>query len=192
MKTKELSRPTPGSPKDAQGLEFGHSWKSSGGFLVKLLLMGVINALGLFVIYTAFGLKSWVILGAAALLLIAADIIYFSKGLVPLKYLYPGLVFLFVFQVFVFLYTGYAAFTNYGFRHMGNQEQAVNAAMIQAERRVEGSATYPSQLSETETFLALQLCVMTRSGWAPPTNRSTRSMAQPSVMERSRPSRDGR
>lgn len=140
---QEEKHPTEPSPRVGRGLESARNWRTSGGFIAKLLLMGVINALGLFVIYTAFGLKSWTILGVAAFLTIAADVIYFSKRTVPLKYLYPGLVFLAVFQVFVFFYTGYIAFTNYGFRHMGSEEQAVSAAMIQAERRVEGSPTYP-------------------------------------------------
>src|SRR5690606_35524235 len=47
------------------------------------------------------------------------------------------------FQVFIFGYTAYIAFTNYGTGHVGSQEQAVNAALIQGERRVEGSPTYP-------------------------------------------------
>jgi arabinogalactan oligomer/maltooligosaccharide transport system permease protein len=55
----------------------------------------------------------------------------------------PGLVFLLVFQVFIFGYTAYIAFTNYGSGHVGTQEQAVDAALIQGERRVEDSPTYP-------------------------------------------------
>src|SRR5690606_11682173 len=35
------------------------------------------------------------------------------------------------------------AFTNYGTGHAGSQEQSVEAALIQGERRVEGSPSYP-------------------------------------------------
>ena len=55
----------------------------------------------------------------------------------------PGLVFLLVFQVFIFGYTAYIAFTNYGTGHVGTQEQAVEAALIQGERRIDGSSDYP-------------------------------------------------
>ena len=130
------------------GLEFTRSWHTSWGFYIKLILMGIINALGLWAAWRAFDLKSYVIMAGALLILILADWIYFSKRTIPAKYLFPGLVFLAVFQVFVFIYTGYASFTNYGFRHMGSQEQAINAAMIQNEREVPGSERYPLTILE--------------------------------------------
>src|SRR5699024_12868238 len=40
-------------------------------------------------------------------------------------------------------YTGYVAFTNYGTGHLGSMQQAVDAALIQAEQRVEDSPSYP-------------------------------------------------
>src|SRR5690606_19173199 len=70
-------------------------------------------------------------------------LVYFLKRTLPLKYLLPGLAFLLVFQVFTLGYTGYVAFTNYGTGHAGSMEQAVQAAVIQGERRVEGSPSYP-------------------------------------------------
>ncbi len=144
MEVKEETRKGSVEPASHEmGLHFARSWKTSGGFFVKLILMGVINALGIWTAIVAYGLKSYWIMGATILILLLADWIYFSKRTVPLKYLYPGLVFLAVFQVFVFVYTGYVSFTNYGFRHMGSQEQAVNAAMIQNEREVEGGQRYP-------------------------------------------------
>src|SRR5690606_5211068 len=39
-------------------------------------------------------------------------------------------------------YTGYVAFTNYGTGHLGSMQQAVDAALIQAERRVDDSPSY--------------------------------------------------
>ena len=120
------------------------SWRGLGwGFLVKLALMALVNALGLSVIISAIGAESWIILVISIVLLAAADVIYFTKRALPLKYLYPGLVFLLAFQVFTLGYTGYVAFTNYGTGHAGSMQHAVDAALIQAERRVEGSDSYP-------------------------------------------------
>ncbi|GAA5029293.1 ABC transporter permease subunit [Microbacterium fluvii] len=120
------------------------NWKGMGwAFLVKVLLLAVINAFGIFTIIAGIEAGNWIVVGAMVLIVVAADWIYFSKRPIALKYLFPGLVFLFVFQVFIFGYTAYIAFTNYGTGHVGTQEQAVQAALIQGERRVEGSPTYP-------------------------------------------------
>src|SRR5690606_35573517 len=69
--------------------------------------------------------------------------IYFSKRVLPLKYLAPGLIFLAIFQLFTMAYTGYVAFTNCGTGHSGSQQQAVDALLIQNERRLENSPSYP-------------------------------------------------
>ncbi|WP_061962683.1 ABC transporter permease subunit [Demequina aurantiaca] len=113
------------------------------GFVVKLLVMAVINALGISIIMSAFNVEAWVILGASVVLLVVADVVYFTKRAMPLKYMLPGLVFLFVFQIFTLGYTGYVAFTNYGTGHAGSEQQAVDAALIQAEHRVPDSVSYP-------------------------------------------------
>ncbi len=116
---------------------------STTGFLVKLLLMGIVNALGIAILLAAWGVEAWFIFGAMLVILIAVDWVYFSRRGVALKYLSPGLLFLAVFQLFVMVYTGYVAFTNYGTGHAGSQAQAVDAILIQNERRLETSPNYP-------------------------------------------------
>ncbi len=113
------------------------------GFLIKLALMALVNAFGIMTAISAWSAESWIVLGVVVLLVVIADWVYFTRKALPLKYLLPGLVFLLVFQVFIFGYTAYIAFTNYGTGHVGTQEQAVEAALIQGERRVEGSSDYP-------------------------------------------------
>ncbi len=120
------------------------SWKGIGwGFIVKLMLMMLVNAVGLAIIMSAWGIEQWTILWVSVALLVAANWIYFAKRTLPLKYIFPGLVFLLVFQVFVMGYTAYVATTNYGAGHNVNMQQAVDAALIQDERQVEGSPSYP-------------------------------------------------
>ncbi|MGV9193524.1 ABC transporter permease subunit [Microbacterium sp. MC2] len=144
-----LAPPPDATAPPARPEPHGRRWAGMGwGFLVKLLIMAVINAFGLMGIIAAFRAESWLIFSAAVILLVAADIIYFTKRALPLKYLLPGLTFLLVFQVFIFGYTAYIAFTNYGAGHVGSQEQAVNAALSQGERRVDGSPTYPLSVVE--------------------------------------------
>ncbi|MFB7886037.1 ABC transporter permease subunit [Microbacterium sp. NPDC056057] len=124
-------------------------WRGPGwGFLAKLALMALVNAFGVMTLLSAFRVESWVVFSATLVLLLAADVVYFTKRALPLKYLLPGLAFLLVFQVFIFGYTAYIAFTNYGTGHAGTQEQAVEAALIQGERRIEDSPTYPLSVVE--------------------------------------------
>jgi arabinogalactan oligomer/maltooligosaccharide transport system permease protein len=135
----------PGETPDRSAREsHARNWRGMGwGFIVKLVLMALINAFGLLVIYSAFRVENWFILVGMVVIVAFADWVYFSKRTIPLKYLFPGLVFLFTFQIFIFAYTAYIAFTNYGTGHAGTQEQAVEAALIQGERRVEDSPSYP-------------------------------------------------
>ncbi|HZU94407.1 MAG TPA: maltose ABC transporter permease, partial [Microbacterium sp.] len=119
-----------------------------GGFLLKLALMALVNAFGVMTVMSAWSAQSWVVLGVVVLLVVIADWVYFTRRALPLKYLLPGLIFLLVFQVFIFGYTAYIAFTNYGTGHVGTQEQAVEAALIQGERRVDDSPDYPLAVVE--------------------------------------------
>ncbi|KAA9086567.1 ABC transporter permease subunit [Microbacterium radiodurans] len=148
--TVSESAPPADSPLRSSATEpHGRRWNGLGwGFLVKLLLMAIVNAFGLMGIVAAVQAESWIIATAAAVLLIAADIVYFTKRALPLKYLLPGLGFLLVFQVFIFGYTAYIAFTNYGAGHVGSQEQAVAAALAQGERRIDTSPSYPLAVVE--------------------------------------------
>jgi len=114
------------------------------GFVVKLILMALVNALGVFVLLAAWQADSWWVFAAMLVVLVALDYVYFSsKHTLPAKYIAPGVVFLLVFQVFVILYTAYISLTNYGDGHNLDKDQAVVAILSQTERRVEGSATYP-------------------------------------------------
>ncbi|MDO5034419.1 MAG: ABC transporter permease subunit [Actinomycetaceae bacterium] len=121
------------------------------GFIIKIVLMALVNALGIYIAAAAFTGGSMV-LGVAMVLLVAAiDWVYFSKrtGVIPMKYLAPGLVFLIVFQAFTIVYTGYIAFTNYGHGHILTKEAAIESILLQNNtKRVEGSAEYPLAIVE--------------------------------------------
>jgi arabinogalactan oligomer / maltooligosaccharide transport system permease protein len=111
-------------------------------FLVKLVLVGIVDALGVYGVLALAANKSWLGLAAMLVGLIAVNVVYFSKRALPAKYLLPGLVFLLVYQVYVVLYTGYAAFTNYGDGHNSTRSDAVAAILAKSESRVPDSPTY--------------------------------------------------
>ncbi|PZR53894.1 maltose ABC transporter permease [Xylanimonas oleitrophica] len=105
--------------------------------------MAVIDALGVFGLLACWREGSMGIFWALLLLLVAANYVYFSKRALAGKYIYPGLAFLLVFQIYVVGYTAWVSFTNYGDGHNSTKEQAIEALLQQNERRVEGSAAYP-------------------------------------------------
>ena len=116
---------------------------SRPGYIVKLILMALVNALGVYGILAAWAQGSMGVVAFLVLALIVADWVYFSKRAIPLKYLYPGLLFLFVFQIYVMANTAYVAFTNYGDGHNSTKGDAIENILMTSDRRVEGSATYP-------------------------------------------------
>ncbi|RRC96502.1 ABC transporter permease subunit [Schaalia canis] len=125
------------------------------GFFVKLILMMLINALGLYGIITAFFVDAWLIVGILAIMLVAVNFFYFSSKMIPAKYLVPGMIFLLIYQVFVMGYTGYVSLTNYGQGHNSTKEDAIAAILGQNERRVEGAPNVQTAVVEDGAGLAL-------------------------------------
>lgn len=135
-----------------------HATKWGPGFIIKLILMALVNALGIYIIVQAFTADSRVLGVGMTLLLIFVDWVYFSKRTIVLKYLTPGLVFLLVFQVFTILYTGYIAFTNYGHQHILDKPSAIESLLLQNNnKRVEGSAQYPLKVVEKDGELGFAI-----------------------------------
>ncbi|MFC8924227.1 ABC transporter permease subunit [Cellulosimicrobium sp. NPDC057127] len=139
-----------------------HARDYGPGFIAKLVLMAVVDAFGVYVVWSAWQAGSYGVLAATLALLAAANWAYFSRRALPLKYVLPGLVFLLVYQIFVVAYTGYVAFTNYGTGHNTTKEQAVSALLVQNERRVEGSPSAP--LTVVEDGDVLGFAILTEDG----------------------------
>ena len=119
---------------------------ASGGLkmlLVKLVLLGIVDAVAVFAVFVLVTSGQWLIAGVVALVAAVVNWVYFSRRKLPAKYLTPGIIFLVLFQVFVLIYTGYIAFTNYGTGHNGSKEQAVSSLMASSLQRVEDSPAYP-------------------------------------------------
>ena len=139
--TEQVKAPETGSELGSKPPRRSHTRGFGAGFLVKLALMGLVNAFGLYGIVASATVGSWAICLFLVLALVIADLIYFvpSRRMLPGKYLFPGLLMLVVFQVFVILYTGMTAFTNYGDGHNGSKDEAIAQLTRTYEQRVEGS-----------------------------------------------------
>ena len=114
----------------------------TAGYLVKLVLVGLADAFDLYGLLTSWALGQWGIFVFLLAILALVNWAYFSRKAVAAKYLVPGVIFLFAYQIFAIGYTGYVAFTNYGDGHNSTKEDAISQISEQNERRIEGSATY--------------------------------------------------
>ena len=99
---------------------------SVAGLLLKLLFLGVVNALTLYAILTLLPLREWTPLAVVVIATIAIDYVYLSKRTLPLKFLLPGTIALLIFQVYPVLYTAYIGFTNYGTGNVLAEQQAID------------------------------------------------------------------
>jgi arabinogalactan oligomer/maltooligosaccharide transport system permease protein len=122
---------------------------TSGGLialLIKVVLLGIIDALTIFAIYVLVGHGDWIAAVVLGLVVIGVNYIYLRPGLLPGKYLTPGLTFLAIFQVFVIIYTGYISFTNAGDEHNSTKDDAIQQIIRTSQERVPDSPEYAVQV----------------------------------------------
>jgi arabinogalactan oligomer/maltooligosaccharide transport system permease protein len=110
--------------------------------VAKIVLLGFVDALAVYVLMMLFLSQSWGALAVSSAVVLAINWIYLRKGGLPAKYLAPGVLFLLVFQVFVVLFSGYIAFTNYGDGHNSTKDDAIAAIQLTAQKRVPDSPAY--------------------------------------------------
>lgn len=116
--------------------------QGAGNLLVKIILVGLIDALLIWSLAQAWTAQWWPAVVFFAIVLIVVNAVYFTKGNLPLKYLVPGLVFLVVYQLFTMLFTGYLSFTNYGTGHFGDKDASIAAIQASNVVPVEGGTEY--------------------------------------------------
>jgi arabinogalactan oligomer/maltooligosaccharide transport system permease protein len=122
---------------------------TSGGLLaliVKVVLLAIIDALTVFGVWVLIAKGDWIAAAILALVVVGVNYVYLRPGLLPGKYLTPGLAFLAVFQVFVIIYTGFIAFTNAGDAHNSTKEDAIAQIIRTSQDRVPDSPEYTVQV----------------------------------------------
>jgi arabinogalactan oligomer/maltooligosaccharide transport system permease protein len=110
--------------------------------IFKLLGLGLLNALSVYVILTLAAGAYWIplllVAGATAVL----DWIYFGKRRVPAKYLAPGVFMLVTFNIFILLFTIFLAFTNFGAGHNFTKAYAVETLSASGVEPIPGATRY--------------------------------------------------
>jgi arabinogalactan oligomer/maltooligosaccharide transport system permease protein len=121
------------------------------GILVKIVLLGLLDAIAVYAILVMIGLHLWAAVVVVAIITGFINWIYLGKDKrLPGKYLVPGVIFLLVFQVFVVLFSGYIAFTNYSDGHNSTKEDAIDNIVQVAEKRVPDSSAYPLSILQRD------------------------------------------
>ncbi|MBD8022424.1 ABC transporter permease subunit [Microbacterium gallinarum] len=110
--------------------------------LVKVVLLAVIDALAVFGVWVLVAKGDWIAAGVLLLVVAGVNYLYLRPGLLPGKYLAPGLAFLAVFQIFVIIYTGFIAFTNAGDQHNSTKQDAIEQIIRTSQERVPDSPEY--------------------------------------------------
>jgi arabinogalactan oligomer/maltooligosaccharide transport system permease protein len=113
---------------------------------MKLIIMALIDAIGVYGVYSAWTVRSLPIVFVMIALVVIANVIYFSRRMIPAKYILPGMIFLFIFQVYVMMYTAYVAFTNYGNGHMIDKDLAISRMVAQSSLLQADGPSYPLTL----------------------------------------------
>lgn len=152
---------TPDSPRIAERearvnrAQAAHSLSLSAQ-LVKIILLGLFDAVMVFTAITAAIEEAWLVFAGVAAITIVINVIYLPPNrLLPGKYLAPGVAFMLIFSVSVALYTVYASFTNYGDGHNGSKNDAIVAIQKANQVRVPDSPEYPAAVAERNDDLWL-------------------------------------
>lgn len=143
VKTESASRPA--SVWGDDPLHKPRRRLTSGGLvalLFKIVLLGIIDAVTVLAVYILIAKGDWIATVALIVVVALVNFIYLRPGLLPGKYLTPGLFFLLIFQVFVIVYTGYIAFTNAGDAHNSTKEDAIAQIIRTSQDRVPDSPSY--------------------------------------------------
>ena len=155
---EDVTAETPQKPTPKQRRAANIADAASGGLkmlLLKIVALGILDAIAVYAVFVLVMNSQWLVAAVVAVVAAIVNWIYFSRRRLPAKYLTPGIIFLVLFQVFVLVYTGYIAFTNYGTGHNGSKEQAVSSLMASSLQRVEDSPTYPVTVVDRAGTLGL-------------------------------------
>ena len=110
--------------------------------ILKLVFLGLVNALVLWGIPAMIANQSWVMLAVAVLSVIALDILLLTNIFIPGKYVVIGAIFLTVFTLIPIAYNVSIAFTNYATGNIGTKPDAVAAIIRDSAKETDSSTSY--------------------------------------------------
>ncbi|MEP6977565.1 MAG: ABC transporter permease subunit [Thermoleophilia bacterium] len=97
------------------------------GLIVKIVLLGLVNAVAVWAGTVLAGRERWVAVGVLVAATVAIDLAYVLRRALPLKFVIPGMLLMICFQAVPIVYTVNIAFTNYSTGHILTKDEAVAA-----------------------------------------------------------------
>ncbi len=149
MSQSTRTHPDYGTPGDEEHLEFRDRtpvWV----LVVKWALIAAVLAGAAFVIQRLIAEGFWMMVVLTAFAALCVVAVYASKGMIPAKYLLPGVILLLALQIWPLVYTVSISFTNYGSGHLGSKEEAIASIEANSVRQVEGSDRYSLNIAVPE------------------------------------------
>ena len=126
--TPEISaRPSAGTLAWSLPSRLVATFSGTPGVVLKMTLLGIVNALAVWAITVLAGQHKWIPLAVLVAATIGIDAVYLARRTVPLKFLIPGLVLLLAFQLIPIVYLVNIAFTKYATGHILTKPEAVDA-----------------------------------------------------------------
>jgi arabinogalactan oligomer/maltooligosaccharide transport system permease protein len=128
------------------------------GFTVKIVLLGLVNAIALWAGLVLASNGKWPAVGALVLTTLAIDAAYVARRALPLKFLIPGVLLMLAFQVIPIFYTVNVALTNYSTGHILAKNEAVAAIKENSLAPGEGGKSYtmaPARNADGDLVLLL-------------------------------------
>ena len=127
------------------------------GVVLKLVLLALVNALGIWASAVLIDHRRWPALGVLVAATAAIDAIYLlPRKTVPAKFLLPATIFLLAFQIIPIVYTVEVGFTNYSTGHVAVKSEAIDA--IEQNSLEESGKSYtmaPARDSDGQLVLVL-------------------------------------
>ena len=141
------------------------AFSGPAGLVVKLALLGLVNALAVWAGVILAGKEKWIALVVLVAATLVIDDVYLApRGTLPAKFLVPGTVFLVAFQVIPIVYTINVAFTNYSTGHILTKNEAIEAVKVNSLAATPDGQTYTMTPARAEDGTLVLLLLDDASG----------------------------
>lgn len=124
--------------------------------VLKILVLGMVNALALWALPVLLGDRQHVLLTGLIVAVAGIDYVFLSRRAYPLRFLLPGLFFMIMMIVYPIGYTVYVSFTNYGGGHILSKQMTIDHYTAMHALK-EDSPAYPAQIFISEDRFAVIL-----------------------------------
>jgi K+-transporting ATPase c subunit len=115
--------------------------------ILRIVGLGLVNAITIFLVFSMVADGIYPLAIVLGIVTIALDIIFLAPGLVPLRWIAPGMALMVVMVVYPILFTVYIAFTNYGDGHLLTEQRGRRISALAERSRWQRLSDRPSRAS---------------------------------------------